>query len=347
MKKIMVTMMAMLVSLSLVLGACSGGSDSADKSTNNGDDTAQTTNEEDQTADTDDAATSSEESLKIGIAMSSYNDKWLSYMLDSMKETAAKYEAEGVEFMYADGKDDLNTQIGQVEDFITNGCDAVLIVPVNTDATEQISDTCEKAGVELVFVNRKPNTSFTSYVGSDSKLSGRLEMDYLGEKMGGKGKLAILMGLGGNEAAVLRTEGFKEIIAEKYPDIEIVAEEYGNWQRDLAQNIVDNWIQGGIEFDAIASNNDEMAIGAILALESAGKEGILVGGIDATVDGLEYLKNGSLSVTVFQNAFAQGSVSVDTVVSAARGETVEQIIDIPYELVPPEKCDEYMAKWGE
>jgi len=262
-----------------------------------------------------------------------------------MKETAEGYTAsEGIAFMYADGKNDINTQIGQVEDFINNGCNAIVIVPINTDATQQITDTCEAAGVKLIAVNRKPTSAVTSYVGSESIVSGRLEMEYLAEKMGGKGKVAILVGQAGQEAAVDRTQGFKEVI-EKYPDIEIVAEEYGNWQRDKGMQIVETWIQGGIEFDAIASNNDEMAIGAILALRDAGKTDVLVGGIDATVDGLEYLKDNSLAVTVFQNAKGQGSESINVAVKAAKGGAVEEINWIDYELVPPEKYDEYMARW--
>lgn len=348
MKKSIVALLSLLLGASAVFSAC--GSPAAPSKTDApaatqaaAEDTAPA---ETQAAADDTANTApADGKIKVGVAMSEYNDKWLSYMLDAMHKTAETYEAEGVEFMWSDGKNDINTQIGQIEDFITNGCNAIVVVPVNTDATEQISQACEEANVKLIFVNRRPNTSYTSYVGSDSKVSGVLEMEYLGEKMGGKGKIVILQGQPGQEAATLRTEGFKEVIKDKFPDIEIVAEDHGDWQRDKAQSIVETWIQNGTEFDAIASNNDEMAIGAILALESAGKTGVLVGGIDATIDGLDYLKSGKLAVTVFQNANGQGSGAIETAVKAARGEPVEALIDIPYELVKPEQVDEYIAKW--
>lgn len=356
MKKKMVLLMSLLMGVSMFMAACGNGSGGttedkpadtateapAEQPTEKPADEA-TEAPADKPAEGDNAAAAG--AVKIGVAMSEYNDKWLSYMLDAMHKTAETYEAEGVEFMWSDGKNDINTQIGQIEDFITNGCNAIVVVPVNTDATQQISDACEQAGVKLIFVNRRPTTSYTSYVGSDSKVAGVLQMEYLAEKMGGKGKLAILQGQPGQEAATLRTEGFKEVIAQKYPEIEVVVEDHADWQRDKAQSIVETWIQGGTEFDAIASNNDEMAIGAVLALESAGKTGVLIGGVDATIDGLEYLKSGKLAVTVFQNANGQGSGAIETAVKAARGEAVEELIDIPYEMVKPEQCDEYMAKW--
>ncbi len=289
--------------------------------------------------------TKAPEKLKIGVAMSQFNDKWLSYMLDSMQEYSKGLT--DVEVIYVDGKADVNTQLGQVETFIAQGCNAIVVNPVNTDATEPMTKAAKEAGVPLISVNRlfKNQDEATSYVGSESIKAGIMEMEYLAEKMGGKGNVAILVGDPGNEAAIKRTEGFKEVI-KKYPDIKIVAEQIGMWQRDKGMSIMENWLQSDLKIDAVASNNDEMAIGALKAIEAAGKLGtILVGGVDATPDALEYMKAGKLNVTVFQDAAGQGVGAIKTAVAAAKGEKVEPIVWIPYELVKPEDVDKYIAKW--
>lgn len=289
--------------------------------------------------------TKAAEKIKIGVAMSQFNDKWLSYMLDSMQEYSKTLT--DVEVIYVDGKADVNTQLGQVETFIAQGVDALVVLPVNTDATEPMTKAAKEAGIPLISVNRlmKNQEEATSYVGSDSIKAGIMQMEYLAEKMGGKGNLAILVGDPGNEAAIKRTEGFKEVL-KKYPDIKIVAEQIGMWQRDKGMSIMENWLQSDLKIDAVASNNDEMAIGALKAIEAAGKLGkILVGGVDATPDALEYMKAGKLNVTVFQDAAGQGVGSIKTAVAAAKGEAVEKIVWIPYELVKPEEVDKYIAKW--
>lgn len=289
--------------------------------------------------------TKAAEKIKIGVAMSQFNDKWLSYMLDAMQEYSKGLT--DVEVIYVDGKADVNTQLGQVETFIAQGCKAIVVNPVNTDATEPMTKAAKEAGIPLISVNRlfKNQDEATSYVGSESIKAGIMEMEYLAEKMGGKGNVAILVGDPGNEAAVKRTEGFKEVI-KKYPDIKIVAEQIGMWQRDKGMSIMENWLQSDLKIDAVASNNDEMAIGALKAIEAAGKLGtILVGGVDATPDALEYMKAGKLNVTVFQDAAGQGVGAIKTAVAAAKGEKVEKTVWIPYELVKPEEVDKYIAKW--
>jgi inositol transport system substrate-binding protein len=107
-----------------------------------------------------------------------------------------------------------------------------------------------------------------------------------------------------------------------------------------------NWISSGVKFDAVVSNNDEMAIGAIQALKAAGVDmkKVIVGGVDATQDALAAMKAGDLDVTVFQNAAAQGSGSVDTALKLAKGEKVETLVWVPFELVTPDNMDKYLSK---
>lgn len=125
----------------------------------------------------------------------------------------------------------------------------------------------------------------------------------------------------------------------------MISEASGQWDRAKGMQIAENWLQkGGI--DAIVANNDEMAIGALLAAESMGiaDEDILIAGIDATPDALEYLGKG-LDVTVFQSAMGQGYGGAEAAYRILKGETLEKMQWIPYELVTVDQKDEYLARW--
>jgi inositol transport system substrate-binding protein len=179
--------------------------------------------------------------------------------------------------------------------------------------------------------------------------SGTLEMTELARLAGGKGNVAILQGDPAQEAARLRTEACKEVVAAN-PEMKVVKEQAGNWYREKGLSITENWLQSGEQIDIICANNDEMALGAIQALKAANKlESTLVGGIDATKDGLTAMESGELSVTVFQNGKGQGEGGVQAVVSLIKGEAVQGAdatgyVEIPYELVSKENFAEMKAK---
>lgn len=284
------------------------------------------------------------EKIKIGYAMSQFDDKFLSYLLDAAKAKAATYT--DAEFIFTDAKNDSATQLSQLEQFVVQGCKAIVVNPVDTDATEAYTKLAKDAGIPIISVNRvmKNQADATSYVGSDSYISGKLEMEYMGELMKGEGKIVILRGEDSNEAARLRTQAVKDVIKEKFPKIEILAEDTGKWQRDLGMNIVQNWLATDIgkNMTAVISNNDEMALGAVKALEAAGKlDKVLVAGIDANPDAIDAVIAGKMACTVFQDAKGQGAGAAEAAYKAAKGETIEKLIDIPYVLVKPEDAPKY------
>lgn len=171
-------------------------------------------------------------------------------------------------------------------------------------------------------------------------------MEYLAKKMHFKGNVAIMMGTMGQEQQRFRTQGYHDVIA-KYPDMKIIAEQTADWDRAKGTALMEEWLQSGKKIDAVAASNDEMAIGALKAIEVAGKLGkITVGGIDATPEALDYLKSGKLAVTVFQNATELGQCDIKTAVKVANGENVEKTVIFPNELVIPKDADKYMAKWN-
>ena len=278
--------------------------------------------------------------LVIGCTFDYVGD-FMAYVSDGAAAYGEEYP--DVEVIILDAKMDLQIQNSQVENLIARRVDAIVIKPVDTSATQPISNLCKEAGIPLVATNSEVSSQHTSYIGSDHKLSGLLQMEAIADLLGGKGNVAILVGDPKNQASRDRTGGNKEIV-DQFPGMEVVVEQTGKWMRDEGMRVMENWLQSGIEIDAVVGNNDEMAIGAALAIAESGRD-ILVGGIDATPEALGYLKDGTLACTVFQNGYAQGYVAVETAVAAVKGETVESYVDVPYELVTKDKADEYLAKY--
>jgi inositol transport system substrate-binding protein len=184
-----------------------------------------------------------------------------------------------------------------------------------------------------------------SYAGSSSVESGEILMEAMAEVMGGKGNMLELQGFYGHEPQIERHLGIENVL-KKFPDIKVLAEDSGKWNREEGMKKVENWIQSDLKgkFNAIVAHNDEMAVGAVKALEDAGlADKVLVGGIDATPDALNMLKEGKLAVTVFQDAFGQGAKGIELAVKALQGEKLEREYIIPYLRVKKEEADKYLA----
>jgi inositol transport system substrate-binding protein len=269
-------------------------------------------------------------------------DQFLQTVADGMEAKAA--EIGGVTLNIVAAEEQTDTQLGQVENFISQGVDAIIVIPVDTDAAGPMTAAAQEAGIPLVYVNRRPSDLPTGvpYVGSDSLYAGTVEMQALAELAGGEGNVVILIGDPANEAAVLRTQGCKDVVAEN-PGMTVTKEQAGNWYREEGLAIMENWIQSGDPIDVVCANNDEMALGAIEALKNADMlEDVLVGGVDATADALAAMEAGELEVTVFQDADGQGGGGVEAAVALANGESVPDLVDIPYVLVTPDNMAEYM-----
>ena len=155
------------------------------------------------------------------------------------------------------------------------------------------------------------------------------------------------MGELSNQAARQRTQDIKDVLATpECSFITIVEEQTANWSRTQGADLMTNWITAGLEFDAVISNNDEMAIGAVQALKGSGRDmkDVIVAGIDATQDALAAMGAGDLDVTVFQNAAGQGQGAVDAALKLTKGEAVEKSNFVPFELVTPANLASYQQK---
>jgi inositol transport system substrate-binding protein len=281
---------------------------------------------------------------KIGAAMSSFADKWQTYLQDGVRKFDAEHD--DVEIMMTDGKDDPAQQLNQVETLLIQGVDAIIIVPVDISAMAPIVTQVKDAGAKLVVINRLPEEDIMAdvdvYAGSESIQAGIMQAEWIAEAMQPEGgKVGIIMGPLGQEAPTNRTKGNKDIFA-KYDNITVEMEAEGKWDRAKGQQIAENWLQSGKGLNAIVCNNDEMAIGALLAAESIGvkDEDLLIAGIDATPDALEYLGKG-LDVTVYQSANGQGYGGAEAAYKLLTGEPVEKMYWIPYELVTSENVADF------
>ncbi|SDB14232.1 inositol transport system substrate-binding protein [Pseudomonas sp. NFACC23-1] len=283
--------------------------------------------------------------LKIGVSMSQFDDTWLTYLRESM-DKKAKSLPDGVTLQFEDARSDVVKQLSQVESFISQKVDAIIVNPVDTAATQRITKAAVAAGIPLVYVNRRPDDlklpAGVVTVASDDLEAGRMQMQYLAEKMGGKGDIVILLGDLANNSTTNRTKGVKDVLA-KYPNIKIEQEQTGTWLRDKGMTLVNDWLTQGREFQAVVANNDEMAIGAAMALKQAGtkKGSVLIAGVDGTPDGLNAIKKGDMAVSVFQDAKGQADGSIETAVKMVKKQPVEQSVWVPYRLITPENVGQF------
>jgi inositol transport system substrate-binding protein len=285
--------------------------------------------------------------VKIGVSMALFGDLWSTAVRDAMSKWAANHP--DVELSIVDANNDSDNQKGQVDNFLAQGMDAVAILPVDPAATGPMTKAVVKAGKPLVYVNRLPSNlpKGVIYCGSNSIDAGIINMEELGKAMGGKGNLAILMGEVSNEVAIDRTDGIKRIIKEKFPDIKIVRQQTGDWKRESAKTIMENWLASGQEIDGVASNNDEMALGALQAIKAAGKlRKIPVGGTDGSYVALESLDKGELNHTVFQDPVTEGEEAVNAAYLLVKKEPNPKVVDdriwIPYEAVTKENYKTFL-----
>jgi inositol transport system substrate-binding protein len=285
--------------------------------------------------------------LKIGVSMSQFDDTYLTNVREYMDKQAKSYpKGDGVQLQFEDARADVVKQLSQVENFISQKVDAIIVNPVDTASTARISKSALEAGIPLVYVNRRPDQKDlpkgVAAVTSNDEEAGRMQMQYIAEKLGGKGKVVILLGDLANNSTTNRTKGIKEILA-KYPQIKIEQEQTGIWLRDRGMTLVNDWLTQGREFNAVLANNDEMAIGAAMALKSAGTKpgSILIAGVDGTPDGLNAITKGEMTVSVFQDANGQAVGSVEAARKMAKKEMIEQNIVIPFKLITPDNVKDF------
>ncbi len=299
-------------------------------------------------------STSAMSATKIGVSMAKFDDNFLTVLRNGIEAQSKGVDAE---VQIEDAQNDVAKQLDQIKNFAASGVQAIIVNPVDTSATQAMTDAAAAAGIPLVYVNRQPINIDTlpdnqAFVASNEVVSVTLETIEICRLLKEAGKteanVYVMMGELSNQAAVQRTKDIHDVMADGrcVVKLNIIDEQTANWSREEAQNMMTNWMSTGKAFDAVIANNDEMAIGAIQALKAAGVDmkPMIVGGVDATQDALAAMAGGDLDATVFQNAAGQGAGSLDAAIKLAKGEAVEQKVWIPFELVTPANLANYMKK---
>ena len=282
----------------------------------------------------------------IGYSSPNFDDNYQTIMREAAKAHA---ESLGHEILIEDAREDVGTQLSQIQNFIASGVDAIVLAPVSTEATPPLTELAKAAGIPLVYINRRPVDieqlgGMSTYVGSDNYLAGKLEGEAACALAGGEGSAVILIGFLRNEDAQNRTKAVKDVLAtDACKGIELLAEQEGEWQRTKGADIVANWLASGVKPSIVLANNDEMALGAIQALKGAGigMDDVIVAGIDATPDALVAMEAGDLDVTVFQDAEGQAKGGVDAALAMIGDAEQQAYIDIPFITVTNENLADF------
>ncbi|MBV6749221.1 substrate-binding domain-containing protein [Pseudomonas chlororaphis] len=280
----------------------------------------------------------------LGVAMAKYDDNFQTILRNGVQKHAAVLDAD---IFMEDGHDSAELQMRQFRNLVNSKVDAIVVAMVNAKSAPEMLRLASAAKIPLVFVNRNPGPdkwpAQTAFVGSDELESGTLQMEELARRANYKGNVVILVGDPNNQSSLMRTEDVEKVVA-KYPNMKVVQKKVGNWERSQAAAIVIDWVKAGVDFSIIAANNDEMAIGAIMGLEKAGKNAkdYWVGGIDGTPDGLKLMADGKMAVSVFQDAIGQANGAVEVALRLARGESLDSpLIWVPFKLITPENRQEF------
>ncbi|EJN02766.1 sugar ABC transporter substrate-binding protein [Phyllobacterium sp. YR531] len=283
----------------------------------------------------------------IGLTLARSDSAFLTILRNGIQDRAKSLDS--VTIQVEDAQNDASRQLSQVQNFVSSGVDAILVVAVDGDGTPAITKMATEAKIPVIYVNHPPadvdNLPETAaFVGSNEVDSGTIQTKEVCRLLNGKGDVFVLMGPLNNHSSITRTKDIHDVIAtDECKGMKVIEEQSANWDRLEAANIMTNWLSSGTKFDAVIANNDEMAIGAIQAMKSAGVDmaNVVVAGIDATPDGLAAMASKDLDVTVFQNAIAQGAAATDAAIALARKQKTERNIWVPFELVTPQNMKDY------
>lgn len=277
----------------------------------------------------------------IGVSMLSMQNEFIVNVRDQLEKRANEL---GVELIIVDAERSALKQVEQIESFIAQQVDAIIMNPCEVEASSPAVTKALAAGIPIINVNSETSATPTAFVGSDDVESARIAMQHIADLLNGKGNVIMIHGYMGQAAQLKREQGAKEILG-KYPGLRLLAEQSGEWDRAKSLSLMENWIQAhGSSIQAVFAHNDEMGMGAVKALTDAGlKDKVIVVSIDAIPDALQAVQKGTLNATVFQNAEQQGRNALDIALKAIKGEPHEPTMLIPFQLVTKQNVAEFLS----
>lgn len=354
MKKLIAVLLCLVMSLSMLAGC--GSSDAKDE----------TTTAAEAAKDGAEAAGVDVKDAKVGISIYQFSDNFMTLY----REELVRYMVEDLGFTkenitVMDGKNDQAEQTNQIQNFITSGVDVMILNLVQSSSAPQVTDMCNEAGIPVVYINRQPDETESdrwvndgikaTYVGADARQSGTyqgeiiLETENKGD-INGDGKVSYIMVQGDpeNVDAQYRTEYSIKALTDAGLEVEELLLQRGDWDQAKGQQITqDALTQFGDKIEVVFCNNDAMALGAIQAIQAAGRkvnEDIYLVGVDALTEAVQNTVDGTFTGTVFNDHFSQAQTAADLAVKYLNGEAVDAINMVDYVKVTPENAAEILEK---
>ena len=265
----------------------------------------------------------------IALVISTLNNPFFVTMKDSAQKEADKL---GYDLVVLDSMDNPAKELANVQDLTVKGTRLMLINPTDSDAVGNAVLMANKAKIPVVTLDRVANKGeVVSHVASDNRLGGKMAGDYIAEKVGNDAKVIQLEGISGTSASRERGEGFKQAVdAHK---LNILASQPADFDRTKGLNVMQNLLTANPSVQAVFAQNDEMALGALRALQTAGRTDVLVVGFDGTNDGIKAVNRGILGATIAQRPDQIGIIGIQTADKILKGEKVDPTIPVELELV--------------
>ena len=269
-------------------------------------------------------------SQTLGVVISTLNNPFFVTLKDGAEEKAKEL---GVELVIFDAQDDSGKMTSSMEDLVQKKVGAILVNPTDADAVVPSILKANAAGIPVFTIDRGATSGeVVTHIASDNGAGGKMAGEFLAEQIGGSGKVVEVVGIPGTSAARDRGKGFHEAM-EKYPNIEIVASQAADFNRDRGLAVFENILQAQPEIDGVFAHNDEVVLGAIAAAAAAGRKGIVFVGFDAVDDAVKAVKDGKLAATVAQQPKEMGLLGVEYAVKYLNGETIPDNVPVPLMVV--------------
>jgi ribose transport system substrate-binding protein len=284
-----------------------------------------------------------QDKITIGFSQGTLHSSWRVKMVEGNREYAEKNMPD-VELIITNGEDSAAKQVADVESLMARGIDILLISPVTAEALTPVVKQVMDAGTPVVTMDRKVNTDVTLHIGADNKLIGEAAAHFIGKTLGGQGNVIEIQGTAGASATVDRHEVFRAVLAEHYPGVKVIADQVCNYTREPALKFLEDMVQrfGPGEIQVIYAHNDEMALGAVTALEAAGRLGeVQVVGIDGQETAYEAIKNGKMAATFTYHFVAPEGVQYAHKI--AKGETFAPEIMLETKQVDASNVDQFLG----
>ncbi|WP_077328829.1 ribose ABC transporter substrate-binding protein RbsB [Virgibacillus siamensis] len=272
----------------------------------------------------------SDDTIKVGLSVSTLNNPFFVTLRDGAQKAA---EEAGMELVVTNAQNDASKQLSGVEDLMQQDIDVLLINPTDSEAVTSAIEIANNNDVPVITVDRSADGGeVVTHIASDNVAGGEMAGKFIAKKLGNSGKIVELEGVPGASATRERGKGFHNIVDSK-DGLKIIASQSANFDRTEGLNVMENIIQSTKQIDAVFAHNDEMALGAVQALEAEGMEDVIVVGFDGTDDGRKAVKDGRMDATIAQQPTLIGEKAIDAAKKVANGKSVEEFIPVELEMI--------------